>query len=114
MTTRYRWWADKVLDDGAGMCQTAGMTNTTKIEQCQLDILDILLAEGGVWTGPDGHVLESLAQRVFGSEAVIGTNAYQMTSMAVLRLEAHGMVTVRRRYRDEHAKANVIESIEVT
>lgn len=101
------------LDFLPRMCKTPDMTNTTKIEQAQLDILDILI-EVGVWTGPDRQVLESLSQRLFGQDATIGTREYQLTSMAVLRLEAHGMVQVTRRYRDEHAKANIIEAIEPT
>ena len=89
------------------------MTNTTRIEQCQLDILDVLIENEGVWTGPDRQVLESLSQRIHGPNARVGSKDYQLTSMAVLRLEAHGMVRVERRYRDEHAKANIIERIVV-
>jgi hypothetical protein len=58
--------------------------------------------------------LLSLARRVFGDDTEMGSQHYQLTSLAVLRLEAAGLVTVERRYRDEAQKANIIDAIQIT
>lgn len=85
------------------------------IEQCQLDVLDVLLESGGSWSCDDCSTLVSLARAAHGDGTIeVGHQLYHRTSMAVLRLEAQGLVRVDRRYRDEHAKANVVERVEVT
>lgn len=84
----------------------------SKIEQTQLDILDVLIEEGGYWTAGDGQVLVALAQAVYPDTDVrVGSPEYHRVSLAVLRLEEHGMVTVDRRFRDQAEKANIIEGI---
>jgi hypothetical protein len=84
------------------------------IEQCQLDVLDTLLNNGGSWATDDGTTLVTLARTAHGDDDIeVGDMKYHRTSAAVLRLEAHGLVRVDRRYQDEHAKANIVERVEV-
>lgn len=87
----------------------------SKIEQAQLDVLDLLIEEGGYWTGPDGEVLLTLAAAVYAHEVVDSqSSSYKRVSLAVLRLEQAGLVTVERRYHDEAERANIIEAIRLT
>lgn len=87
----------------------------SKIEQAQLDVLDFLIEEGGYWTGPDGEVLLSLAAAVCENDIVDSqSSAYKRISLAVLRLEQAGLVTVERRYHDQAERANIIEAIRLT
>lgn len=87
----------------------------SKIEQAQLDVLDALIEEGGHWSGPWGRTLATLTERIYGEvgNPLHTDKNYQAVSQAVLRLESHGLVTVRRAYRDEHERANVIEAIDL-
>jgi len=84
----------------------------SKIEQVQLDILDVLLETGGYWTSGDGNVLASLAQVIHSDDSIApGDGRYKRTSLAVLRLEASGFLAVERRFTDLPERANIIEGI---
>ena len=86
----------------------------TRIEEMQLEIIELLIDNGGYWTGGDAEVLVSLASALTGTEQKVGSNAYKRTSLAILMLERIGFVQVERRYTDEAQRANVIERINVT
>lgn len=84
----------------------------TQIDEAQLRVLDILIEEGGYFTADYGQVLVSLAQRAFDDDEIrVGHTKYQRISMAVIRLEAIGFLTVERAHRDEAQKANIIVAI---
>lgn len=84
----------------------------SKIEQAQLDVLDTLIEAGGHWVAGDGRVLITLAQAIHDDESIDSHDLrYKRISVAVLRLEEHGLVAVDRRFHDEPEKANIIERI---
>lgn len=87
---------------------------TSKIEQTMDAVLDALIEADGVWTGPWGRVLSTLASRVHGEDLPPSGTLYQQTSAAVLRLEAIGLVEVERAYRDDPAKANIVTRVTLT
>lgn len=84
----------------------------TEIERVQLAVLDALIEEGGFWGGPDREVLLSLAKHVHQDESITCHDSrYKRISLAVLKLEAEGLVSVERRHKDEAQRANILEGI---
>ncbi len=86
----------------------------SKIEQAQLDVLDILIMGGGSWECDDGLCLLGLAREVYGEHVEMGSKEYKYASLAVLGLEAVELIEVKRRYANEAYQSNVIERISVT
>jgi hypothetical protein len=84
----------------------------SQIDDLQLRILDVLIENDGRFSAPWGQVLVSLARAAFDNEDIMTQEReYHQTSIALLRLEAVGFVTVERAYRDEAEKANVITAV---
>lgn len=102
-------WGKLVTDQSATNVEE---NHVSHIEDLQLRVLDVLIEEHGYFTAPWGQVLVTLARRAFDDEGIQSQDReYQQTSMAVLRLEVVGFVSVDRAYRDEAQKANVITGI---
>lgn len=76
-------------------------------------VLDVILQNGGTWTGPWSRTLYSLSEATHGPDGGTQGTMYQATSRAVIRLEELGLIRVTRAYREEAHKANIIIRIEV-
>jgi hypothetical protein len=97
---------------GVDQHPTTEVPPMSQIDDLQLRVLDVLIEHDGYYSAEFGRVLVTLAQEAFGDEDIrTGDRQYHQTSIAVLRLEQVGFVTVDRAYRDEAEKANVITGI---
>jgi hypothetical protein len=85
--------------------------NQSNHEQAMVSVLDVLLEHDGLWSHRPGETLSLLSQRIFGPDAVVGSNEYHRISLAVLDLERIGLVRVDRVHRREAHKANLIRRI---
>lgn len=86
----------------------------SNLERTMLEIIDVIADHGGTYRSDTyGATLRELASLVHGEEVPVGDKRYHATSLAVLRLEEIGFVSVDRAYHDEAARANVILSVSV-
>lgn len=84
----------------------------SNLERIMLEIIDVIADAGGMFRSTTyGGTLRDLASAVYETPIAVGDKRYHATSLAVLRLEEMGFVSVDRAYRDEAAKANVILSV---
>lgn len=83
-------------------------------EELQLRILDVLIEDGReVFTARWGQVITTLATLAFDRPIGSQTPEYHATSLAILALEAAGLIRVHRAYEARHHRANVLVGLEL-
>lgn len=90
---------------------TKGRIDMASLEELSLEVLDLLIKEGGSITAPWGQCLTKIASAVFGRDIAVGDAEYKRTSLAVIYLEEADLVEVDRAYERSARKANIIISV---